>query len=241
MAEIQWIKITTDIFDDEKIRLIETLPESDTLLVIWLKLLTMAGKCNDCGLVYLTRDIPYNEEMLSTILRRPVNTVRLALHEFQKLGMIAVVDSFISILNWEKHQNIEGMERVKELRKLRNKRYYEKSKLIENKTSYKTVQDTLDKSREDKNRKEKKKKRSTSFIKPSVEDIRLYLNERNIKHFTPDGFYDFYESKGWMVGKNKMKDWKAAVRTWERSQKPTEKKVASAAELRANMIKRGEM
>ena len=64
---IQWIKITTNIFDDEKIRLIETLPDADAIVVIWFKLLAMAGKCNDSGLIYLSRDIPYNDEMLSTL------------------------------------------------------------------------------------------------------------------------------------------------------------------------------
>lgn len=62
---------------------------------------------------------------------------------------------------------------------------------------------------------DKEKTKREVFSKPTVEDIDSYCHERN-NHVDPQKFYDFYESKGWMVGKNKMKDWKAAVRTWEK-------------------------
>lgn len=55
----------------------------------------------------------------------------------------------------------------------------------------------------------------TRFKKPTVEEIAEYCRERNNK-VDPQLFYDFYEAKGWVVGKTKMKDWKAAVRTWEK-------------------------
>lgn len=58
------------------------------------------------------------------------------------------------------------------------------------------------------------------FSTPTVDDVRAYCLERNNK-VDPQQFVDFYESKGWMIGKNKMKDWKAAVRTWERSETKT--------------------
>ena len=60
------------------------------------------------------------------------------------------------------------------------------------------------------------KKEISRFQPPTVTDISAYCQQRN-NHVDPQNFFDFYESKGWMVGKNKMKDWKAAVRTWERS------------------------
>lgn len=56
--------------------------------------------------------------------------------------------------------------------------------------------------------------RAARFTPPSVEEVRSYCQERH-NHVDPQRFVNFYESKGWMVGKNKMKDWKAAVRTWE--------------------------
>ena len=58
------------------------------------------------------------------------------------------------------------------------------------------------------------------FVPPTADEVREYCEERG-NGINADDFVDFYQSKGWMVGKNKMKDWKAAVRTWERSRKPT--------------------
>ena len=56
------------------------------------------------------------------------------------------------------------------------------------------------------------------FVPPTVDDVKEYCLERN-NNVDPEAFVSFYESKGWMIGKNKMKDWKAAVRTWEKSRK----------------------
>jgi predicted phage replisome organizer len=134
MADIKWIKIIVNIFDDEKIRLIETLPDADTILIIWFKLLTLAGKCNDNGIVYLTRDIPYNAEMLSTIIRRPINTVRLALGEFEKLGMISIENNFIALLNWDKHQSVDKLEKIHNQTRLRVSKHREKQKHLCNAT-----------------------------------------------------------------------------------------------------------
>jgi hypothetical protein len=63
----------------------------------------------------------------------------------------------------------------------------------------------------------KSNKSNKIFTPPTVEEVRSYCQERNNK-VDPEGFIDFYESKGWFIGKNKMKDWKAAVRNWERSE-----------------------
>ncbi|MGX8791709.1 phage replisome organizer N-terminal domain-containing protein [Oceanobacillus sp. M60] len=129
MSDVKWIKLSTNMFEDEKIRLIEQMPEADTILIIWVKLLSQAGKTNASGYIYLSENIPYTDEMLATIFNRPLNVVRLALETFQQFGMIEIDDdSFISISNWERHQNIEGMERVKALNAERNRRYRERKK-----------------------------------------------------------------------------------------------------------------
>ena len=60
-------------------------------------------------------------------------------------------------------------------------------------------------------------KETISFKKPTIEDIKNYCNERK-NTINPNNFYDFYESKNWFVGRNKMKDWKACIRTWEQRQ-----------------------
>ena len=95
MAEVKWIKIVTDIFDDEKILMIESLPEKDSIIVLWFKLLCLAGKQNNSGVFMFNDRIPYTDEMLSTIFRRPLNTVRLALSIFEEYGMIEIVNNTI--------------------------------------------------------------------------------------------------------------------------------------------------
>ena len=100
MADIKWIKITTDIFDDEKILLIESLPEADSIIVIWFKLLCLAGKMNNSGVFLLSDKIAYTDKMLATIFRRKESTVQLALKTFEQFGMIEILDGVITIPNW---------------------------------------------------------------------------------------------------------------------------------------------
>ncbi len=129
MSNVKWIKLSTSMFDDEKIRLIEQMPDADTILVIWIKLLTQAGKTNSSGYIYLAENIPYTDEMLATIFNRPVSTVRLALKTFEQFGMITIDDEhFIAIENWEKHQNVEGMERIRLQNRERKRRQREREK-----------------------------------------------------------------------------------------------------------------
>lgn len=128
MSEIKWIKITTDIFDDEKICLIDALPDPDAILVIWFKILTLAGKHNSNGLLMMTDKVHYTDEMLATIFRRPLNTVRMAIGVFEQFGMIEIIDGIISLPNWEKHQNVDGMEKIKEQTRNRVAKYRKKQK-----------------------------------------------------------------------------------------------------------------
>jgi predicted phage replisome organizer len=131
MTEVKWIKLSVNMFEDEKVRLIESLPEADTLLILWIKLLAQAGKTNASGYIYLNENIPYTDEMLSTIFNRPIGTVRLALKTFEQFGMIEISENhFISITNWEKHQNLDGLDKIREQNRLRKQREREKKKLL---------------------------------------------------------------------------------------------------------------
>ncbi|OIM03294.1 replication protein [Oenococcus oeni] len=130
MAEIHWIKLKTTMFDDEKIRLIQSVPESDSILIIWIRLLVLAGKTNDDGLIYIQRNMPYTDEMLATLFNKPLNVVRLAITTLNKFNMIDIgQDGVIAITNWEKHQNIDGMERVREQNRIRKQRQRKKVQL----------------------------------------------------------------------------------------------------------------
>lgn len=128
MAEITWIKLKTDMFENEKIKLIEALPDADTIIVIWVKLLATAGKANSNGYIMLTENIPMNEEEMATIFNRPLNTVRLALQTFKRYGMIEVDNEAIRIKNWEMHQNIDGMEKVRLQNRMRKRKQREREK-----------------------------------------------------------------------------------------------------------------
>ncbi|UPW82352.1 phage replisome organizer N-terminal domain-containing protein [Lysinibacillus sp. Ag94] len=129
MAEITWIKLKTDMFDNDKIKLIEALPDKDAIIVIWVKLLAAAGKANCNGYIMLTENIAMNIEEMATIFNRPLNTVRLAIDTFRRYGMIEMDDGdAIRIKNWDVHQNIEGMDRVKQLNAERNRKYRERKK-----------------------------------------------------------------------------------------------------------------
>lgn len=230
MAEVKWIKIVTDVFDDEKILLIDSLPERDGIIVIWFKMLCLAGKTNNGGVFLLNDKIAYTDEMLSTIFRRPVNTVRLALQTFEQFGMIEIINDVITIPNWDKHQSLDKLEQTREQTRKRVAKHREKQKALTacNVTCNTNVTqcNATDKIREDKNRKdieEEKEKECksdkptrTRFVPPSLEDVQTYCRERQ-NDVDAQRFIDYYTSNGWKVGKNSMKDWKAAVRNWERT------------------------
>lgn len=123
MSDIKWVKISTDILDDEKIQFIEGMPEGDTLFNIWVKLIILAGRCNANGYLYVAPGVPYNEESLATRFHKPQNIIRLALATYLKLEMIFNDNGAILLANFGKHQNIEGLEKIREQTRLRTQQY----------------------------------------------------------------------------------------------------------------------
>ena len=233
MAEVKWIKIVTDVFDDEKILMIESMPEADGLIVIWFKLLCLAGKQNNSG-VFQMGQMPYTDEMFATIFRRPLNTVRLALKTFEQFGMIEIINNTVTIPNWGKHQNIDQIEARNAYMKNYMREYREKQKLISSgnancKPNSKANVSEAEEIRKEEIRVDKDidgdedinvltKTTRKRFAPPTVDEVRAYCQDRQ-NGVDPQRFVDYYSSNGWMVGKNKMKDWKAAVRTWEQNEK----------------------
>lgn len=131
MADLRWIKITLSMFDNDKIKLIDAMPERDTIFNIWIKLLVQAGKCNAGGFIFLNENIPYTEEMLATIFNRPINSIRLALQTLKSFGMVDIQENnLIKIANWDKHQNVEGMEKIREQNRLRKQKQRDKQKQL---------------------------------------------------------------------------------------------------------------
>lgn len=173
-ADIKWIKIATNIFSDEKILLIEQMPDADTILVIWFKLLCLAGKENNCGVFIMGGKIPYTEEMLATIFRRPIATIRLALTTFEAFGMVEIIEDpsgneVFTISNWDKHQNIDGMEKIREQTRQRVAKHRENQRLITSNVSCNVTvtqgnatEEEKEEEKEKEKEKEKKKNKSSS-------------------------------------------------------------------------------
>lgn len=177
-TEIKWIKIATNVFSDEKIMLIEQMPEADTIIVIWFKLLCMAGRENNCGVFIMGGRIPYTDEMLATIFRRSLPTVRLALSTFEAFGMIDIIEDsngndIYTIPNWEKHQNIEGMEKIREQNRLRKQKQREREKqaLLSDHVMSRDSHATEEEKEKEKNKEKDNKKKSVSA--PYVADDAL--------------------------------------------------------------------
>ena len=231
MTEVKWIKIVVGIFDDEKIKLIEALPDGDSIIVCWFKLLCLAGQQNNSGVLLLNNRIAYTDEMLSVVFRRPLQTVRLALKTFEEFGMVEIINGAITIPNWEKHQNADRLQELREYNRIAQQKSRAKRKALADvndmsMTCQQSQETDIDIDTEKESKKESKKK--DRFIPPTVEEVKAYCMERR-NGIVPESFVDFYQSKNWMVGKDKMSDWKAAVRTWERRDKKPSGKNAPLA------------
>lgn len=179
MADVKWIKITTDIFDDEKILLIESLPDAYAIITVWFKLLCLAGKQNNSG-VFMMGKIAYTDKMLATIFRMKESTVTMALQTFEQFGMVEIIDGVITIPNWGKHQNLDQLESKKEYMRNYMKEYREKQKALTSKDSCKTNSKAnvseADKE-EDKDKKENKKKNKSYSDDPELNQAILAFVE----------------------------------------------------------------
>lgn len=226
MSDIKWIKIDTGLFSNRKVRQIERMDNGDSLIILWIKLLILAAEVNDNGYLLFTKDVPYDAELMATQMDRDKNEIQRALDLFVKYDMVEVetVDgnTVYCISNWEKYQNASGMERIREQNRIRKQRERkrdteEDSHAVTSRDSHATdKEEDKDKDKDkEKDKEEVKPKKRVLFTPPTVDEVKAYCLERNNK-IDAQTFIDFYEAKGWMIGTNKMKDWKAAVRTWEK-------------------------
>ena len=142
MAEVKWVKLTTDMFDNRKIKHLRRLPEGNNIVLIWVMLLTMAGRCNSGGMIFLTENIPYTPKMLADELDFEESTVVLALQALENLDMIVTENGVFTIAGWEEYQNIEGMDKIREQNRERKRLQRERQRLAlldESRDSHVTV------------------------------------------------------------------------------------------------------
>ena len=226
MAEVKWIKITTDMFDNRKIKHLRRLPDGNNIVLIWVMLLTMAGRCNANGMIFLTENIPYTPKMLADELDFEENTVQLALQALEQLGMIVTNNGYFAIAGWEEYQNIEGMEKIREQNRIRKQRQREKEKLLPN-NSHVTSRDShatdIDIDKELDKDKEKEKidyqrivdmynDTCVSFPRlKSLSENRKKAIKARLKTYSYDDFKTLFEkaeASDFLKGKNN-KDWSA--------------------------------
>ena len=145
MASVKWIKLNVDMFDDEKIKIIQSMPEGDALLIVWVKLILLAGKTNEGGYIYISENMPYTEEMLSVVVNKPLTIIRLAIETFTRLGMIENDEKGIYLVNFEKHQSLDKLEQIREQTRLRVAKHRAKLKENNNVTLQVTQSNAIDK------------------------------------------------------------------------------------------------
>lgn len=218
--DVKWIKITTDMFDNRKIKHLRRLPDGNNIVLIWVMLLTMAGRCNSSGMIFLTENIPYTPKMLADELDFEETTVTLALQALEKFNMIVTNAGFFTIAGWEEYQNIEGMDKIREQNRLRQAKYKQNRKLLQgNVTDNVMVTEgnatDIEEEREKEEEKKSKGQKRKRFTPPTLEEIETYCRERQ-NDVDPKKFYDYFTASDWVDSKGKkVVSWKQKVITWE--------------------------
>lgn len=223
-----YLRLKDNFFDSDELKILESMKDGYLYSNILLKLYLRSLK-NDGKLVVNDR-IPYNAEMLASVTGHQIGTIKQALSIFKDLGLIDVLENgAIYMLDI---QNFIGRGSSEADRKREYRQRIETDRTNVRQISDKTppeieieIEKEIEKELElDSSAKSTTTKRKR-FEKPTISDIEQYCIERN-NNIDASQFFDYYESNGWKVGKNSMKDWKAAVRTWERSEyrKPNSKK-----------------
>lgn len=175
MADVKWIKMSTGLPDNRKIKQIRNLPNGDSIALMWVFMLCLAGSVNEQGLIYITPEVPYTDEMLAEEFNMELNTVRLGLATFQRFGMIEIVEDVIFLSAWEKWQSVDKLSELREYNRIAKQKSRAKQKLLADvndmSMTSQRCQDT-DKIRreEDKDIKKERKKASYDEILTMVED-----------------------------------------------------------------------
>ena len=210
-----WLKLKRDFFKRHDIRIIEEMPNGKEYILFYLKLLLES--IDHEGALRFSETVPYNEQMLSVITNTNIDIVRSAMKMFIELKMMDIFDD--QTIYMAEVEKLIGSATDNDNAN-RQRRFREKKKLLALQSVTETVtknneSKSIEKDKEtDKEKENKKKDSPRRFVPPSLEEVQAYCSERG-NGIDAQSFIDFYASKGWMVGKTKMTDWKAAVRTWE--------------------------
>lgn len=132
LNDVKWIKISTDIFDNWKIKQIKAMPEGYKMICVWFQLLCLCGKCNESGLIILSGKVVANDELLSNIFGEDLKIIQLSLRTFEAFGMIEITtDGVAKISNWDEYQNADGLDKLREYERVRKAKQREKNKKLD--------------------------------------------------------------------------------------------------------------
>lgn len=230
--EVKWVKLTTDMFDNRKIKYIRRLPDGNNIVLIWVMLLTMAGRCNSGGMIFLTENIPYTPKSLADELDFEENTVRLALEALERLNMIVTDNGCFRIAGWEEYQNIDGMEKVKEQNRLRQKKWYDKQKALPNvnpnvnpnvritQPNATDIEKDIDTDIETEKEPIMSSFNSSynSAAVPTEDEVIAFAESEGLP--MPEEFYRFCARNHWTVKGEPIYNWQAFYRGWAKFKRP---------------------
>ena len=222
-----YIQLNVNFFEDERIDWLCEQKNGYAYVVLYLKLCLKTA--NNNGI--LTRQIgdmiiPYNVDKIAEITHIDVDIVRVALELYKRIGLVYEADENCNFMRLPEVPGMVGYTTQYAIDKAKQ-RDRKKQKLLD--SAQDNVQDNVSqelrvKSLElrDNNLEKEKDKKRKRFTPPSVDEVREYCNEINAT-ISPDAFVDYYAAQGWIYGKSgkQMKDWKAAVRNWQRREKTT--------------------
>ena len=192
MADVKWIKVAVDIFENEKIQLITKSPGGDTVIAVWFMLLTLAGKQNNGG-VFMLGKKPYTLSMFSKVLGRPASVIERAINRLCEVGLMENTDGVVSIPSWSVHQNVEKLKVMKEKRLAKNQK--------------KEIDKDIDKETD-------KELFKSGFSPPTLEEVVGYSSDKGLK-INPIKFFTYYSACGWKIGNKCMNNWRSAMDLWE--------------------------
>ena len=188
MADVKWVKLTTNMFDNRKVKYLRKLPEGNNIVLIWVMLLTMAGRCNASGMIFLTENVPYTPKMLADELDFEENTVKLALKALENLDMIVTDNGVFAIAGWEEYQSTDRLAEIREYNRLAQQKSRAKKKLLasvnDNVNDKSMTSQCCHDTEEDIEEEKEKEEEYHSFIHSGVRDEENYVN----KKVTESGF-----------------------------------------------------
>lgn len=216
-----WLKLPRDFFKRHDIKFIKTLPNGREIAFFYTEL--MAESVDHDGELRFSPEIPYSEGMLAALMDTPIEIVTEAMKVLKEFGLVKVSEDGTIILPKvikmiDSASDTDGARRVRRFRERQQEKLQNVTPALQNVTATVT-NDNESKSKsksknKSKNIKENIQEKSSHFVPPTISEVKAYCQERN-NGVNPEKWFDFYTSKNWMIGKNKMTDWKAAVRTWE--------------------------